>query len=106
MPYRKNKFADKVKIKQDVENGNPCIAAFTFTTSFYGLDSWDKRQTELFRWRAIVADYPEFDVFLAGIFSPFLIDQRKSIAPSSMQSIGSAIAMMALISFFFLPDKV
>ncbi|TKR82014.1 hypothetical protein L596_015798 [Steinernema carpocapsae] len=94
----------KVKINDSVADGEPCVTAFSFQTSFYGLDSWDKRQAELFNWRKIVADYPEFDVFLSGIFSPFLIDQRKSIAPSSMQSIGSAIAVMACISTFFLPD--
>uniref|UniRef100_A0A914RXL6 Uncharacterized protein n=1 Tax=Parascaris equorum TaxID=6256 RepID=A0A914RXL6_PAREQ len=60
---------------------------------------------ELFHWRRIISEYEEFDMFLADIFSPFLIDQRKSIAPSSMQSIGSAIAVMAIISIFFLPDK-
>lgn len=54
----------------------------------------------------MIAEYPDFDVFLSGIFSPFLIDQRKSIAPSSMQSIGSAISVMAILSVFFLPDKV
>lgn len=80
--------------------------AFTFQTSFYGLNSWDKRQAELFHWRAIINEYSEFDGFLANIFSPFLIDQRKTIAPSSMQSVGSAIAVMALISMFFLPDRV
>lgn len=87
-------------------NGEPNIIGFTFQTSFYGLDSWDKRQTELFHWRKILTEFPEFKTFLAGIFSPFLIDQRRTIAPSSMQSVGSAIAVMALISMFFLPDKV
>uniref|UniRef100_A0A914RP55 Uncharacterized protein n=1 Tax=Parascaris equorum TaxID=6256 RepID=A0A914RP55_PAREQ len=33
-----------VKMKANSTNGEPCIAAFTFQTSFYGLDSWDKRQ--------------------------------------------------------------
>ncbi|VDM48891.1 unnamed protein product [Toxocara canis] len=98
-------YRPHVKMKANVTNGEPCIAAFTFQTSFYGLDSWDKRQAELFHWRRIISEYEEFDMFLAGIFSPFLIDQRKSIAPSSMQSIGSAIAVMAMISIFFLPDK-
>ncbi|KAK6113295.1 Patched family protein [Brugia pahangi] len=94
-----------VKMKSNVTNGEPCIAAFAFQTSFYGLDSWDKRHNELYRWRAMIAEYSDFDIFLAGIFSPFLIDQRKSIAPSSMQSIGSAISVMAILSVFFLPDK-
>ncbi|VDK17828.1 unnamed protein product [Anisakis simplex] len=89
-------YRPHVKMSANSSNGEPCIQAFTFQTSFYGLDSWDKRQ---------VSDYNEFDMFLADIFSPFLIDQRKSIAPSSMQSIGSAIAVMAIISIFFLPDK-
>lgn len=97
---------DKVKILDNVTNGEPCISAFSFQTSFYGLDSWDKRQSELFYWRDILKEFPEFDMFLSGIFSPFLIDQRHTIAPSSMQTIGSALAMMALISFFFLPDAV
>ncbi|EJW78392.1 hypothetical protein WUBG_10702 [Wuchereria bancrofti] len=92
-------------MKSNVTNGEPCIAAFAFQTSFYGLDSWDKRHNELYRWRAMIAEYSDFDIFLAGIFSPFLIDQRKSIAPSSMQSIGSAISVMAILSVFFLPDK-
>uniref|UniRef100_A0A1I7X5Z4 SSD domain-containing protein n=1 Tax=Heterorhabditis bacteriophora TaxID=37862 RepID=A0A1I7X5Z4_HETBA len=116
-------------------------------------------KAELFHWRNILDEYPEFDMFLAGIFRetcslkiqwrpgvlvanppsalsvlsiitykrltidstlsalgglatstpgrhciPFLIDQRHTIAPSSMQTIGSALAMMAVISFFFLPD--
>lgn len=95
-----------VKILDNVSDGEPCIRAFTFQTSFYGLDSWDKRQAELFHWRRILDSYPEFEAFLAGIFSPFLIDQRRTIAPSSMQSVGSAIIIMALISLFFLPDKV
>ncbi|WKY14471.1 hypothetical protein Q1695_000202 [Nippostrongylus brasiliensis] len=99
-----SQYREDVKIINNVTNGEPCIAAFAFETSFYGLDSWDKRQTELFRWRAILDEYPDFDMFLAGIFSPFLIDQRHTIAPSSMQTIGAALAMMALISFFFLPD--
>ncbi|KAM3727225.1 Patched-related protein [Dirofilaria immitis] len=94
-----------VKLKRNVTDGEPCIAAFAFQTSFYGLDSWDKRHNELHRWRAMIAEYPDFDIFLAGIFSPFLIDQRKSIAPSSMQSIGSAISVMAMLSVLFLPDK-
>ncbi|CAK5034244.1 unnamed protein product [Meloidogyne enterolobii] len=94
-----------VKIRDDVPDGEPCIKAFTFQTSFYGLNSWEKRQTELFRWRRILNEYPEIKAFLAGIFSPFLIDQRKTIAPSSMQSVGSAVAVMTLISLFFLPDK-
>ncbi|VBB30554.1 unnamed protein product [Acanthocheilonema viteae] len=98
-------YRAQVKMKSNVTNGEPCIAAFTFQTSFYGLDSWDKRHNELYRWRAMIAEYPDFDVFLSGIFSPFLIDQRKSIAPSSMQSIGSAISVMAILSVFFLPDK-
>uniref|UniRef100_A0A914GVP8 SSD domain-containing protein n=2 Tax=Globodera TaxID=31242 RepID=A0A914GVP8_GLORO len=98
-------FRGMVKIMDDVADGQPCIKAFTFQTSFYGLDSWDKRQTELFRWRSILAQFPEFGPFLAGIFSPFLIDQRRTIAPSSMQSVGSAVAVMTLISLFFLPDK-
>ncbi|XGW35131.1 hypothetical protein V3C99_018841, partial [Haemonchus contortus] len=97
-------YRNNVKFFNNVTNGEPCIRAFAFETSFYGLDSWDKRQTELFRWRAILDEYPEFDMFLANIFSPFLIDQRHTIAPSSMQTIGAALAMMALISFFFLPD--
>ncbi|CAB3400376.1 unnamed protein product [Caenorhabditis bovis] len=101
-----SQYRDKVKIMDNVTNGEPCIAAFTFQTSFYGLDSWDKRQAELFHWRNILKEYPEFDMFLSGIFSPFLIDQRHTIAPSSMQTIGSALAMMALISFFFLPDAL
>ncbi|CAD6194290.1 unnamed protein product [Caenorhabditis auriculariae] len=99
-----NQYRDKVKILDNATNGEPCVAAFTFQTSFYGLDSWDKRQAELFNWRDILKEYPEYDMFLSGIFSPFLIDQRHTIAPSSMQTIGSALAMMALISFFFLPD--
>ncbi|VDL82579.1 unnamed protein product [Nippostrongylus brasiliensis] len=99
-----SQYREDVKIINNVTNGEPCIAAFAFETSFYGLDSWDKRQAELFRWRAILDEYPDFDMFLAGIFSPFLIDQRHTIAPSSMQTIGAALAMMALISFFFLPD--
>ncbi|VDN06956.1 unnamed protein product [Thelazia callipaeda] len=98
-------YKDQIKLKIGVPNGEPCIAAFVFQTSYYGLDSWDKRQKELYKWRSILADYPEFEVFLAGLFSPFLIDQRTSIAPSSMQSIGSAISVMAIISVFFLPDK-
>ncbi|KAK6759755.1 hypothetical protein RB195_021365 [Necator americanus] len=99
-----SQYRDNVKFLNNVSNGEPCIAAFAFETSYYGLDSWDKRQAELFHWRAILDEYPDFDMFLAGIFSPFLIDQRHTIAPSSMQTIGSALAMMALISFFFLPD--
>ncbi|KAI6216646.1 Patched domain-containing protein 3 [Aphelenchoides fujianensis] len=99
-------FRQMVRINDSVPDGDPCVAAFTFQTSFYGLNSWDKRQTELFRWRAIINEYPEFDAFLANIFSPFLIDQRKTIAPSSMQSVGSAIAVMAIISVFFLPDRL
>ncbi|VDM52586.1 unnamed protein product [Angiostrongylus costaricensis] len=99
-----SQYRPNVKILDNVTNGEPCISMFIFETSFYGLDSWDKRQRELFKWRAILDEYPEFDMFLAGIFSPFLIDQRHTIAPSSMQTIGSALAMMALISFFFLPD--
>uniref|UniRef100_A0A0K0D3A2 SSD domain-containing protein n=1 Tax=Angiostrongylus cantonensis TaxID=6313 RepID=A0A0K0D3A2_ANGCA len=99
-----SQYRPHVKILDNVTNGEPCISMFIFETSFYGLDSWDKRQRELFKWRAILDEYPEFDMFLAGIFSPFLIDQRHTIAPSSMQTIGSALAMMALISFFFLPD--
>ncbi|CAK5044521.1 unnamed protein product [Meloidogyne enterolobii] len=98
-------FRGMVKIRDDVPDGEPCIKAFTFQTSFYGLNSWEKRQTELFRWRRILNEYPEIKAFLAGIFSPFLIDQRKTIAPSSMQSVGSAVAVMTLISLFFLPDK-
>ncbi|KAK0405834.1 hypothetical protein QR680_018223 [Steinernema hermaphroditum] len=98
-------YRGKVKINDSIPDGEPCVSAFSFQTSFYGLDSWDKRQAELFHWRKIISEYPEFDMFLSGIFSPFLIDQRKSIAPSSMQSIGSAIAVMAFISTFFLPDK-
>ncbi|KAL3119788.1 hypothetical protein niasHT_010079 [Heterodera trifolii] len=98
-------FRGMVKIRDEVADGSPCVRAFTFQTSFYGLDSWDKRQIELFHWRAILAQFPEFDPFLAGIFSPFLIDQRRTIAPSSMQSVGSAVAVMTLISLFFLPDK-
>ncbi|CAG9540518.1 unnamed protein product [Cercopithifilaria johnstoni] len=94
-----------IRMKSNVTDGEPCIAAFAFQTSFYGLDSWDKRHNELHRWRAMIAEYPDFDVFLSGIFSPFLIDQRRSIAPSSMQSIGSAISVMAILSVFFLPDK-
>ncbi|CAI4226931.1 unnamed protein product [Auanema sp. JU1783] len=99
-----SQYRDKVKIIDNVTNNEPCISAFTFQTSFYGLDSWDKRQAELYHWRAILNEYPEYEMFLSGIFSPFLIDQRRTIAPSSMQTIGSALAMMALISFFFLPD--
>uniref|UniRef100_A0A915CSX1 Uncharacterized protein n=1 Tax=Ditylenchus dipsaci TaxID=166011 RepID=A0A915CSX1_9BILA len=94
-----------VKINDSAPDGEPCVSAFTFQTSFYGLDSWDKRQAELFHWREILNQYPEFKAFLAGIFSPFLIDQRRTIAPSSMQSVGCAIAVMALISMLFLPDK-
>lgn len=86
-----------VRINDAAPDGEPCVAAFTFQTSFYGLDSWDKRQTELFRWREIIKEYPEFDGFLANIFSPFLIDQRKTIAPSSMQSVGSAIGKLHII---------
>jgi len=98
-------FRGMVKINDSVPEGEPCISAFKFQTSFYGLDSWDKRQAELFHWRRILNQFPEFKPFLAGIFSPFLIDQRRTIAPSSMQSVGSAIAVMALISLFFLPDR-
>ncbi|OZC09044.1 hypothetical protein X798_03975 [Onchocerca flexuosa] len=94
-----------VKMKRNVTDGEPCVAAFGFQTSFYGLDSWEKRHNELYRWRAMIAEYPDLDIFLAGIFSPFLIDQRKSIAPSSMQSIGSAISVMAILSILFLSDK-
>uniref|UniRef100_A0A0N5AZ97 SSD domain-containing protein n=1 Tax=Syphacia muris TaxID=451379 RepID=A0A0N5AZ97_9BILA len=97
-------YNDAIKIDENVTDGDPCVRAFTFQTSFYGLDSWDKRQAELYRWRKMIAEYPEYDMFLADIFTPFLIDQRKTIAPSSMQSIGSAIAVMAIISTFFLPD--
>ncbi|VDK66075.1 unnamed protein product [Anisakis simplex] len=99
-------YREFVKIKENSVNGEPCIAAFSFQTSFYGLDSWNKREVELFHWRRILSDYTEFDVVLAGILSPFLIDQRHNIAPSSMQAIGSAIAIMGFISVFFLPDKV
>ena len=63
-------------------------------------------QAELFHWRNIINEYPEYDMFLAGIFSPFLIDQRRTIAPSSMQTIGCALGMMAITSVFFLPDVV
>uniref|UniRef100_A0A0N4ZRU5 SSD domain-containing protein n=1 Tax=Parastrongyloides trichosuri TaxID=131310 RepID=A0A0N4ZRU5_PARTI len=100
-----SEYKGKLKINSTVPNGEPCISAFTFATSFFGLNSWDKRQSELFFWRDILKEYPEFDMFLAGIFSPFLIDQRFTIAPSSMQSIGSAVAVMALLSILFLPDK-
>lgn len=95
-----------VKINDVVPNGEPCIKAFIFQTSYYGLNSWDKRQSELFYWREILKEYPEFDIFLAGIFSPFLIDQRHTIAPSSMQTIGTAIIVMAIMCVFFLPNKV
>lgn len=37
-------YRDKVKINTTVPNGEPCVIAFTFQTSFYGLDNWDKRQ--------------------------------------------------------------
>ena len=95
-----------VKIDDKIPNGEPCIKAFTFQTSFYALNSWDKRQAELFHWRDILKQFPEFDVFLAGIFSPFLIDQRHTIAPSSMQTIGTAIIVMGIMCVFFLPNKV
>uniref|UniRef100_A0AC35TQU8 SSD domain-containing protein n=1 Tax=Rhabditophanes sp. KR3021 TaxID=114890 RepID=A0AC35TQU8_9BILA len=98
-------YKAKIRIDANVTNGEPCISAFHFATSFYGLDSWDKRQAELFFWRDMLKEYQEFDIFLAGIFSPFLIDQRFTIAPSSMQSFGSAVAVMALLSILFLPDK-
>ncbi|MFH4974080.1 hypothetical protein AB6A40_000789 [Gnathostoma spinigerum] len=98
-------FRGDVRFIENIPVGKPNIRAFELQTSFYGLNSWDKRQRELFHWRNIVSEYDEFDVFMAGIFSPFLIDQRKSIAPSSMQSIGSAIGVMAIISVFFLPNK-
>ncbi|CAJ0943677.1 unnamed protein product, partial [Mesorhabditis belari] len=97
-------YRDKVKILPNISAGEPCLAAFSFQTSFYGLNSWDLRQAELFHWRDIIAEYPEFDMFLAGIFSPFLIDQRRTIAPSTMQTVGCALLVMSLISFFFLPD--
>ncbi|GMT04663.1 hypothetical protein PENTCL1PPCAC_26837, partial [Pristionchus entomophagus] len=99
-----SQYRPMIKILDNVTDGEPCIAAFTFQTSFYGLDSWDKRQAELFHWRAILNAHPQYDMFLSGIFSPFLIDQRRTIAPSSMQTIGCALAMMALTSIFFLPD--
>ncbi|PAV78701.1 hypothetical protein WR25_21132 isoform A [Diploscapter pachys] len=99
-----SQYRDKVKIIDNATYNEPCVSAFSFQTSFYGLDSWDKRQAELFHWRAIINEYPQYDMFLAGIFSPFLIDQRRTIAPSSMQTIGSALLMMAVISIFFLPD--
>jgi hypothetical protein len=35
-----------VKIRDDVPDGQPCVRAFTFQTSFYGLDSWDKREQQ------------------------------------------------------------
>lgn len=35
-----------IKILDNVTDGEPCIGAFTFQTSFYGLDSWDKRQVK------------------------------------------------------------
>ncbi|KAE9554785.1 hypothetical protein FO519_001982 [Halicephalobus sp. NKZ332] len=98
-------FRGTVKIDDKALNGEPCIKAFTFQTSFYALNSWDKRQAELFHWRDILKQFPEFDVFLAGIFSPFLIDQRHTIAPSSMQTIGTAIVVMAIMCVFFLPNK-
>ncbi|VDK89114.1 unnamed protein product [Litomosoides sigmodontis] len=98
-------YREYVKMKSNVTNGEPCIAAFAFQTSFYGLDSWDKRHDELHQWRTMIAEYPDLDIFLAGIFSPFLIDQRRSIAPSAMQSIGSAISIMAILSVLFLSDK-
>uniref|UniRef100_A0A0K0FM63 SSD domain-containing protein n=1 Tax=Strongyloides venezuelensis TaxID=75913 RepID=A0A0K0FM63_STRVS len=100
-----SEYKTKLKINASVPNGEPCISAFTFATSFFGLNSWDKRQSELFYWRDMLKEYPEFDMFLAGIFSPFLIDQRFTIAPSSMQSIGCAVSVMALLSILFLPDK-
>ncbi|KJH48777.1 patched family protein [Dictyocaulus viviparus] len=75
-----------------------------YLRDFFNQIDYSQYRRELFRWRAILREYPDFDMFLAGIFSPFLIDQRHTIAPSSMQTIGSALAMMALISFFFLPD--
>lgn len=96
---------------------NPSIQSY-WLNSYPILNHWGKLsrkwilwmelcflQNELYRWRAMIAEYPDLDIFLAGIFSPFLIDQRKSIAPSSMQSIGSAISVMAILSVFFLPDK-
>lgn len=74
-----------IKILDNVTDGEPCIGAFTFQTSFYGLDSWDKRQVsyflwrniwrksyaiqaELFHWRKILNDHPQYDLFLSGIF--------------------------------------
>ncbi|CAJ0571783.1 unnamed protein product, partial [Mesorhabditis spiculigera] len=97
-------YRDKVKINSNATGNEPCITAFSFQTSFYGLNSWDKRQSELFHWREIISEYPEFDIFLAGIFSPFLIDQRRTIAPSTMQTVGCALLVMQIICFFFLPD--
>jgi hypothetical protein len=49
-------FRGMVRINDTLPDGEPCVAGFTFQTSFYGLDSWDKRQTELFRWRAIIKE--------------------------------------------------
>ncbi|VDK21138.1 unnamed protein product [Anisakis simplex] len=37
-------YRPHVKMSANSSNGEPCIQAFTFQTSFYGLDSWDKRQ--------------------------------------------------------------
>jgi hypothetical protein len=58
----------------------PSSNAHPFLQHFLG-------QVELFHWRSILLEFPEFDAFLAGIFSPFLIDQRRTIAPSSMQVV-------------------
>jgi hypothetical protein len=45
-----------------VPDGDPCIIAFKFQTSYYALDSWDKRQTELFRWRAILHQVSQIEI--------------------------------------------
>ncbi len=99
-------YRDFVKFQYSPDSSDQvALLSFQFTTSFYQLTDWGKRRHALQIWRQIALNYSDLEPIVATDRNA-IVDQRDTIAPSAMQTIGWAIIAMTIIAGIFIPHRI
>uniref|UniRef100_A0A915K2H5 SSD domain-containing protein n=1 Tax=Romanomermis culicivorax TaxID=13658 RepID=A0A915K2H5_ROMCU len=103
-----SKFISDIYFTSDHSTeGEPNIEKFQFRSFFQNVTTWNDHVELMLHWRRACAKFPEFNALVAdhSSLNPYL-DQRLSLSPTTLQTMGVALLSMTVVTGLFMPDVI
>uniref|UniRef100_A0A915IJV5 Patched family protein n=1 Tax=Romanomermis culicivorax TaxID=13658 RepID=A0A915IJV5_ROMCU len=90
-----------------VSTGDPDIESFQMIAFFQQVTTWDDHIKLLHHWRNACSQFPQLGALVAdhSSLNPYL-DQRVTLSPTLLQTMGIALLSMTLVTGIFMPDII